>query len=59
VVEHIGGETAMTPQFLRERAADYRRLANAAEDEHVKASYLLLAEIDEEEATELEREDGR
>lgn len=58
-MEDIGGETVMTPQFLRERAAHYRRLADAADDRHVKASYLLLAEIDEEEAAELEREADR
>ncbi len=40
--------------FLRERAARYRRLADEAEDKDVADSYRLLAEIDEQEAQKIE-----
>lgn len=42
-------------EFLRKRAAKYRRLAEETEDADVADSYRLLAEIDEQEATQIER----
>jgi len=45
----------MSPEVLRERAAEYRRLAASTKDADVRDSYLLLAEIDEEEAGNEER----
>ena len=43
--------------FLRDRARQYRRLAEAATDEALADSYRLLAEIDEEEAKRIEAGD--
>ncbi len=49
----------MDTKALRERAASYRRRAEEAEDAAVKESFLLLAEIDEEEARRAESQTGR
>ncbi|HXQ52679.1 MAG TPA: hypothetical protein VN802_16405 [Stellaceae bacterium] len=40
--------------FLRDRAARYRRLADAAKDKDVADSCRLLAEIDEQEVHRIE-----
>ncbi|HVM79927.1 MAG TPA: hypothetical protein VMU06_12980 [Stellaceae bacterium] len=44
--------------FLRNRAREYRRLAEAATDEALIDSYRLLAEIDEAEADKIEKGGG-
>ena len=41
--------------FLRNRAREYRRLAEAATDQAVIDSYLLLAETDEEQVDRIEK----
>ena len=48
----------VTPADLRERASDFRRLADAARDEIVHQELLRLAETYLREADELERRGG-
>ncbi len=45
--------------FLRDRTVRYRRLADDADDKEVAELYWLLAEIDEQEADEIEKQENR
>ncbi len=42
--------------FLRKRADKYRRLADETKDPDIAESYRLLAEIDEEQAEQIEKQ---